>query len=148
MMVIVRSVLLVVCVSSMVLSATVFQGTCSSSSACGPSACCKIGYMRYSYPNCHPLGGVGDWCRLEVIVSDRNLHYPNNVTIFIKELYTGMCPCGAGLVCARTSSTCQLPLPDDIDQLTSPDNAVRNNAFDTVEDNSFNEDGDNSYGFF
>nr|ABQ23255.1 astakine 2a [Pacifastacus leniusculus]ABQ23256.1 astakine 2b [Pacifastacus leniusculus] len=84
-------------------------GHCSSTASCGPSSCCRVGQMRYSIPTCVPHGDLGDWCKISAESQDMTLNYPNDLQIKIEDGYLGMCPCRAGLVCSRTSSTCQLP---------------------------------------
>ncbi|XP_045617935.1 astakine isoform X2 [Procambarus clarkii] len=82
---------------------------CTSSASCGPSACCRVGQMRYSIPSCTPLGDLGHHCYYPGGSQDMTLHYPNGLQIKVEDAYLGMCPCRAGLECSRTSRTCQPP---------------------------------------
>ncbi|XP_042220911.1 astakine-like [Homarus americanus] len=92
-------------------------GRCSSSTDCGSLECCNVGMMRYSIPQCVPLGDLGSWCRINAEPVDLSLHYPNNQNINVKGGYLLMCPCRPGLVCSRESSTCQLPTQDTVNEL-------------------------------
>lgn len=109
-----RMMMMVMMVSAMMMmesqvKATPLMGDCSINSHCGPSACCVVGYDRYSFPQCSPLGEVGSWCRIMSSPRPMTLAYPNGLMIHLQDAYHGMCPCRPGLVCSRMSSTCQLP---------------------------------------
>ncbi|KAG7169720.1 Astakine-like [Homarus americanus] len=56
-------------------------GRCSSSTDCGSLECCNVGMMRYSIPQCVPLGDLGSWCRINAEPVDLSLHYPNNQNV-------------------------------------------------------------------
>ncbi|KAK7074636.1 hypothetical protein SK128_021682 [Halocaridina rubra] len=104
--------------------ATPFMGSCGANNQCGPSTCCLVGYARYSIPGCSPLGDVGSWCRISDLPREMRLSYPTGVYVHLQEAYFGMCPCRPGLVCSRTSSTCQLP------EFSSEEELLLNNLID------------------
>lgn len=108
-----RSFIMLALTSAMLIASQVegtpLIGECSVNSHCGPSACCLVGFDRYSFPQCSPLGDVGSWCRVMGRPEPKTLAYPNGLLIELQEAYTGFCPCRPGLACSRTSSTCQLP---------------------------------------
>ncbi|KAL7648107.1 UNVERIFIED_CONTAM: hypothetical protein RMT77_000008 [Armadillidium vulgare] len=81
--------------------------SCGNDNKCGSQFCCVIGFNRFSFPRCSPLGDVGEWCRAKNASLSYDLAYPNNLTIHLPEAYIGFCPCKSDLVCSKEGSQCE-----------------------------------------
>lgn len=79
---------------------------CRTTADCGPGECCVLGMMRYSMPQCMPLGQVEDYCREDNAAENRTLFYPSGEPVEVYDIYTHVCPCDNALQC--TDSFCAL----------------------------------------
>jgi hypothetical protein len=65
---------------------------------------------RYSSPQCVNFGGIGDFCRpYGTEPFNTTVGYPNGYSVTLTNVYYVLCVCASGLVCDRSSSTCQEP---------------------------------------